>query len=71
MIYRLGPLGLLHIEESERGIRGNFGLWDQNFAMRWTKESIANLGGDSDKITIFDQSAGGRSIRAHVVSPPS
>lgn len=44
--YRLGPLGLLDSVESERDIRGNLGLWDQNcIALKWTKENIAHFEG--------------------------
>ncbi|MBO4383642.1 MAG: carboxylesterase family protein, partial [Clostridia bacterium] len=48
---------------------GNFGLLDQQFALRWVKRNIAAFGGDPDNITIGGQSGGGRSVQMQVCSP--
>jgi len=47
----------------------NFGSYDQRFGLMWVKRNIAAFGGDPDNITIFGQSAGGRSVLFQLVSP--
>lgn len=65
--YRLGPLGFMTFGNDV--VSGNMGLKDQNMAIQWTRDNIANFGGDPDKITLFGQSAGGMSVHAQVLSP--
>ena len=50
---------------------GNAGMWDQNLALRFVVNNIANFGGDPTKITVFGESAGGTSTSLHIVSPQS
>jgi para-nitrobenzyl esterase len=73
--YRLGTLGFLADPalSSESGYQGsgNYGLMDQQAALRWVKRNIARFGGDPDNVTIFGESAGGLSVHAHLVSPLS
>jgi para-nitrobenzyl esterase len=71
--YRLGMLGFLAhpalTAESPDGASGNYGLMDQQAALRWVRRNIASFGGDPDNVTIFGQSAGGLSVHAQLASP--
>lgn len=70
--YRLGPLGFLShpaLSAEGGGASGNYGLMDQQAAMRWVKTNIAAFGGDPSNVTIFGESAGGLSTHSQIVSP--
>jgi len=71
--YRLGLFGYFaHPElsaESPEGISGNYGLLDQIAALEWVKRNIASFGGDSAKVTIAGESAGGLAILHLLASP--
>ena len=71
--YRLGALGFLAhpalSAESPDHISGNYGFMDQQFALKWVQRNIAAFGGDPDNVTIFGESAGGRSVLLQVASP--
>lgn len=73
--YRLGPLGfLVHpllSKESSHAVSGNYGLLDQVAALRWVRRNIAAFGGDPDRVTLFGQSAGSRSVSLQMISPLS
>ena len=73
--YRLGALGFLaHPEldaESPNNSSGNYGLMDQQAALKWVQRNIGAFGGDPSRVTIFGQSAGGESVLIHLVSPQS
>ena len=49
----------------------NFGLQDQQFALKWVSRNIAAFGGNPDNITIGGQSAGGGSVLCHIENPES
>jgi para-nitrobenzyl esterase len=71
--YRLGALGFLAhpalAAESDQGSSGDFGLLDQQAALRWVRRNIREFGGDDDNVTIFGESAGGLSVHAQLASP--
>ncbi len=71
--YRLGFLGFFAQSaiDAEGHLNGNYGLMDQQFALKWVRRNIANFGGDPDRVTIFGESAGGQSVYAHLASPLS
>jgi para-nitrobenzyl esterase len=70
--YRLGALGFLaHPAFGPKGDVGNYGLADQQAALRWVRDNIAKFGGDPDKVTIAGESAGAMSVCDHLVAPGS
>jgi para-nitrobenzyl esterase len=71
--YRLGALGFLAhsalAAESAQGSAGDYGVMDQQAALRWVHRNIAAFGGDPRRVTIFGESAGGLSVHSQLVSP--
>ncbi|KAL1879008.1 hypothetical protein Plec18167_004303 [Paecilomyces lecythidis] len=63
--YRLGAFGFLaHPElsaESGHNSSGNYGLLDQQMALRWVNENIKNFGGNPNQVVVGGQSAGSAS----------
>ena len=70
--YRLGAPGFLADPAlAGPGGVGNYGLADQQAALRWVRDNITAFGGDPAKVTIAGQSAGAMSVCDHLVAPES
>ncbi len=73
--YRLGIWGFFsHPEltkESPNRASGNYGLLDQNAALKWVQANISKFGGDPKRVTIAGESAGSIAVSAQMASPLS
>jgi len=70
--YRLGALGFLAhpaLADKPGGPSGDYGLMDQQAALRWVQRNIRAFGGNPANVTIFGESAGGQSVLLQLVSP--
>ena len=69
--YRLGLLGFFAQSalDTEGHTSGNYGLMDQQQALRWVRRNIGAFGGDPTRVTIFGESAGGLSVYSQLASP--
>ena len=68
--YRLGALGFFSHPDIAKD-SGDFGLMDQQAALRWIQHNIAAFGGDPTRVTIGGEFAGGYSVCAHLAAPGS
>ena len=69
MNYRLNIFGFLVDDKALGANSGDYGLQDQQFALRWVKANVAAFGGDPSKVTTFGESAGGSSQCDLIASP--
>ncbi len=70
--YRLGVFGFLDVPGlagTPLTANGNYGLLDQEAALRWVHRNIASFGGNPAQVTIAGESAGGWSVCALMTSP--
>lgn len=69
--YRVGLLGFMahpELTAEQGGHSGDYGYLDQNAALRWVHDNIAQFGGDPSKVVISGQSFGAGSIAAQYTS---
>src|SRR5690606_7885944 len=71
--YRLGMLGFMNHPaldaETDDGVSGNYGIMDQQAALRWVQSEIEAFGGDPDNVTVGGPSGGAWAVCAHLTSP--
>jgi para-nitrobenzyl esterase len=65
--YRLGAFGFLDLPGLEGG--GQFGLLDQQAALRWVRNNIEAVGGDPERVTLAGESGGADAVCAQLASP--
>jgi para-nitrobenzyl esterase len=69
--YRLGLFGF--VSESHLNAEGhpwgNYGILDQQAALRWVQANIAAFGGNPNNVTLGGQSAGAIDTTANLISP--
>uniref|UniRef100_A0A0N5A299 COesterase domain-containing protein n=1 Tax=Parastrongyloides trichosuri TaxID=131310 RepID=A0A0N5A299_PARTI len=70
MNYRLGVFGFAYMSKGDN-ITGNMGLLDQQLALKWVHENIANFTGDPNNVTLWGQGAGAACAAAHLFSKNS
>jgi para-nitrobenzyl esterase len=73
MAYRLNLMGFLAHPalDNEGHLFGNYGILDQQAALKWVERNIARFGGDKDNVTVGGQSAGAVDTGIHMLSPLS
>jgi para-nitrobenzyl esterase len=68
MNYRLGIFGFL-ADPALGPNSGDYGLQDQQAALRWVQQNVTAFGGNPHNVTIFGESAGGSSVCDQIASP--
>lgn len=69
--YRLNVMGFLAVPslDNEGHNFANYGLMDQQFALKWVRNNIASFGGDPHNVTVGGQSAGAEDTGFAMLSP--
>lgn len=69
--YRLNLLGFFAHPalDAEGHLFANYGILDQQAALRWVRDNIARFGGDPSNVTLAGQSAGGSDAGSNLTSP--
>ncbi|KAL2783763.1 Alpha/Beta hydrolase protein [Aspergillus keveii] len=66
--YRLSYWGFLFSQEMQEEGAGNIAFRDQRLALQWLHDNIAAFGGGPDKVTIWGESAGARSLGMQLIA---
>jgi acetylcholinesterase len=66
--YRLSYWGFLFSEEMEAVGAGNIAFKDQRMAFKWVQDNVAAFGGSADKVTVWGESAGARSLGMQLIA---
>jgi acetylcholinesterase len=66
--YRLSLWGFLFSKEMQEAGAGNIAFKDQRLALQWLHDNIAAFGGSPDKVTIWGESAGARSLGMQLIA---
>jgi para-nitrobenzyl esterase len=69
--YRLGVFGFLAEKSLGGDQSGDFGLEDQQAALRWVQRNATAFGGDPRNVTLAGESAGSASTCAQLAAPSS
>ncbi len=69
--YRVNIFGFLAHPaiDSEGHPTSNYGIMDQQAALKWVQRNIRQFGGDPKNVTIFGESAGASAVYYNVISP--
>ncbi|MDI2125578.1 carboxylesterase/lipase family protein [Yinghuangia seranimata] len=69
--YRLGAFGFLAHDglDAPGAVSGDYGIMDQQAALRWVERNAWAFGGDPGNVTLMGQSVGAQSVCANLVSP--
>lgn len=71
--YRVGRFGFFAhpalTAQAGSAPTGNFGFMDQVAALKWVRRNIEAFGGDPANVTLFGESAGGRSVHVMLTAP--
>ncbi|KAH6951729.1 hypothetical protein HG530_014898 [Fusarium avenaceum] len=66
--YRVSQWGFLFSEEMQKEGAGNLAFKDQRMALKWLHDNVAAFGGSADKVTVWGESAGARSLGMQLVA---
>ncbi|KAF4447703.1 hypothetical protein F53441_8798 [Fusarium austroafricanum] len=66
--YRVSQWGFLFSEEMQKEGAGNLGFKDQRMAMKWLQDNVAAFGGSPNKVTVWGESAGARSLGMQLIA---
>ncbi|KAG2523091.1 hypothetical protein JM18_005896 [Phytophthora kernoviae] len=66
--YRLQAFGFLWGTAVQEAGVTNLGFRDQRLALHWVQENIEAFGGDTSKVTIWGESAGGRGVAYQLIA---